>query len=249
MNRTLPAYVVRRICQEPPLPCIVKGSSPVIAFGDPWTSCAATLGLNPSRVEFLNTQGHLLDGDCRRLATLRSLGLDRLSDARMSHAREVVDDCRGYFQKAPYRRWFDQLEPLLKTIGTSYYDGTACHLDLVQWATDPTWGKLSLQHRRQLLAEDAPFLVNLLREGSIRILLLNGTSVVRQFQKSLDVGLVEQEMLHDDRHQACRLFTGSLFGHIRVVGWSTNIQSSFGVTKERRKQLAEHLWQLKQCGN
>jgi hypothetical protein len=164
----------------------------------------------------------------------------------MSHARKVVEDCGGYFQKAPYRFWFDKLEPLLKAIGASYYDGSACHLDLVQWATDPTWGKLPLQHRKQLLANDVPFLVNLLREGRIRFLLLNGMSVMRQFQRSLDVGLAEQDTLHDDGHQACRLFTGLLFEHIKVVGWSTNIQSSFGVTLERRKQLAERIGQLGQ---
>ena len=50
---------------------------------------------------------------------------------------KVLDDCNGYFQRNPYRRWFDQFHPVLTACGASYYDGSACHLDLVQWATDP----------------------------------------------------------------------------------------------------------------
>jgi hypothetical protein len=40
----------------------------------------------------------------------------------------------------PYRRWFDPLDQALRAaFGVSYYAGTACHLDLVQWATTPVW--------------------------------------------------------------------------------------------------------------
>ncbi len=34
MSRRIPTYVVWRIRQEPPLPCVVKESTPVIAFGN-----------------------------------------------------------------------------------------------------------------------------------------------------------------------------------------------------------------------
>ncbi len=241
MSRRIPAYVVSRICQKPSLPCIVEGSTPVIAFGDPWKCHAATLGLNPSRFEFLSSQGNLLDGDGRRLATFGSLGVAQISDA---HAEQVVEDCAGYFQRAPYGRWFNLLEPLLKAMGASYYDGTACHLDLVQWATDPTWRKLPPAYRRRLLEEDVPFLVKMLREVNIRVLLLNGISVVRQFQTSLGVVLEKQSPLEDCGHQSCQVFAGLLFGSIRVVGWSTNIQSSWGVTSERRRQLALRISKL-----
>jgi hypothetical protein len=37
-------------------------------------------------------------------------------------------------------KWFDQMEEFVLTnTGYSYFDGTACHLDLIQWATDPVW--------------------------------------------------------------------------------------------------------------
>jgi hypothetical protein len=62
----------------------------------------------------------------------------------------VVADCAAYFQRNPYRRWFDPLDELLRAgVGASFYDGTACHLDLVQWATDPVWGQMSDERARR----------------------------------------------------------------------------------------------------
>ena len=70
----LQEYVVAMVRRLPPdgVP-VVPGSTPVIAFGDPSRAEVATLGINPSAVEF--TAGSvLLAGDDRRLATLASLG-------------------------------------------------------------------------------------------------------------------------------------------------------------------------------
>jgi hypothetical protein len=75
-----------------------------------------------------------------------------------SQVASVVADCATYFQRRPYRRWFDPLDRLLRTgAGVSYYDGSACHLDLVQWATDPIWGRIADRGvRGALLAEGKP---------------------------------------------------------------------------------------------
>ncbi|MEA1949849.1 MAG: hypothetical protein U9N87_00575 [Planctomycetota bacterium] len=241
MATSLPDYVMKRVRREPSCSCIVKGSTPVVAFGDPRKAFAATLGLNPSRVEFQDGCARLLDGEERRLATLDSLGLRCLPNATKRHVESILKDCENYFHRNPYRRWFDQLEPLLNAMGASYYDATACHLDLVQWATDPTWGKLSPADRKLMLSEDVLFLIEQLRNEQIELLLLNGMGVVRQFQRHLDVVLSEASPIDHGGYQPTRLFTGVLFGHVQVVGWSTNIQSSFGVTRERRKQLVERI--------
>ncbi len=63
----------------------------------------------------------------------------------------VFEGCNWYFERRPYRRWFDVLERVLNGIGVSYYRGTACHLTLVQWATNPTWGLLPESSRVELL--------------------------------------------------------------------------------------------------
>jgi hypothetical protein len=55
-----------------PVAEVVPRTAPVIAFGDPCRAKVATLGINPSRREFVE-DGHLRTGPKRRLATLESL--------------------------------------------------------------------------------------------------------------------------------------------------------------------------------
>ena len=170
----VPTYVARRIRRPKPEGCsVLLDSTPVVSFGDPSTACVATLGLNPSRIEFEVNGVELADGK-RRFETLRSLEIDSLEDALAPTIGRVLARCNGYFSGNPYRRWFDQLEPILNAVGASYYDGTACHLDLSQWATDPTWNGLDGDQRRRLVDDGAPFLAEQLRNEPIQLLLLNG---------------------------------------------------------------------------
>jgi hypothetical protein len=153
----------------------------------------------------------------------------------------VFADCNGYFQRQPYR-WFNAFRPVLKACGASFDDGTACHLDLVQWATDPTWGKLQpISIRKQLLTEDAPFLAEQLKNERLRLLLVNGTSVIRQLRRTLAPQLEELKPITGYAHVDTRLFAGTLYDRVRVIGWSTNLQSSFGVTNELREVLASRV--------
>ncbi len=154
---------------------------------------------------------------------------------------QVLRDCDTYFERNPYRRWFDQLEPILSQCGASYYDGTACHLDLVQWATDPTWNRLPNEIQRGLLASDVRFLVEQLDRENIRLLLLNGRGVIDQLRDNAHAELVEVSELSGLARISCRLFVGTFFGRIKIVGWSTNIQSSFGVTRELREEIARRV--------
>jgi hypothetical protein len=131
----------------------VPGSTPVLSFGNASHAAVATLGLNPSRQEFLDRNGRELGDTARRFETLASLGAPTLDSAPEAMVHRVVNACNGYFEGNPYRGWFDQLEAVLQSVRASYYDGTACHLDLVQWATDPVWSKLPSAVRNRLLAE------------------------------------------------------------------------------------------------
>ena len=141
----MPDYIGQRIRRPVPSDsCVVPGSTPVVAFGNARSATVATLGLNPSKNEFRERNGNELVGTSRRLATHRSLGMSCLANAPVSMIEQVLQDCDTYFQRKPYHWWFDQLEMVLQGCGTSYYDGSACHLDLVQWATNPTWRKAQL---------------------------------------------------------------------------------------------------------
>lgn len=221
---------------------MLAGSTPVIAFGNPQSSTVATLGLNPSRIEF-EERGVELDGRYRRFETLRSLGVSTLEDADDELVERVVERCNTYFHGNPYR-WFDRLEEMLNAVDASYFDDTACHLDLSQWATDPTWNGLPRSVQQRLVTNDAQFLRAQLEAEHVRLLLLNGRAVINAFQRELRGQLQQEPEDVTDRTVASKLYTGRLDG-VRVIGWSTNLQSSFGVTTVLRAKLAERVRELR----
>jgi hypothetical protein len=236
-------YVSDRVRRPPPDGCsVVFGSTPIVAFGDPSTARAATLGLNPSRVEFTRA-GHLLAEGERRLQSITSLGVESLVNADPETVGRVVGACRRYFWRRPYRRWFDQLETILGPLGLSYYNGSACHLDLVQSATDPTWAKLGDHQRRRLLNEDVPFLRDQLERSTLAVLLINGSGVRTWAAATLGIEFVEVAGVAQDG-----AVTGFAVGKFRetlpVLAWSTNLQSSWGVTRARRRAIVSRVSQL-----
>lgn len=180
----IPDYIELR--NRRPVPAsasVVPGSTPVIAFGDPASSRVATLGLNPSRLEFLTRSGQLLTLE-RRFETLEALGISSLTAASDEAVVRVWEGCRQYFARNQYRRWFDQLEAVLRSVDASYYERSACHLDLVQWATDPTWGSLGDDAIGRMLLEAVPFLQAQLRASSIEMIPLNGRRVMTEFERA-----------------------------------------------------------------
>lgn len=239
----IPPYIEARIRRPPPdWAHVVPGSTPVVAFGDARTARVATLGLNPSRVEFLDKAGVLLQGDKRRLTTHASLGSPDLATASSDVVSNVLEDCNTYFQRRPYKKWFGKLEtPILAACGASYCNGTACHLDLVQWATDPIWSNLPNTAQKRLITEDSSFLISQIRNENIQFLLVNGKSVWDQLRAAVGEELRMEYSEKIDKHEyACLptdLHYGRLFGKTCVVAWSTNIRFTPGVTNLLRGEL------------
>jgi hypothetical protein len=234
MECPVPPYIEARIRQRRPDGCqVVPGSTPVVSFGDIRTAKVATLGLNPSRIEFHDRNGNELTGAKRRLETLSSLGETDLSSASPDKIRRVLEGCNNYFWLCPYRRWFDDLEnTILQPIEESYYSGTACHLDLVQWATDPTWRNLRSVVKKTLIEDDLWFLRKQLSREHIRVLLLNGSGVVKAYRKSFGCNLTDKVI-----KLGWRLSVGCDAQGVRVIGWNKNLQGSHGVSLEDRKVL------------
>ena len=244
MNAILPDYVVARLRRPYPNGApVVPGSTPVLSFGDISEATVATLGFNPSHQEFLSRERCELSGPERRFETLSSLGVNSLESAPEEVLCRVVSACNNYFRGNPYRRWFDQLEPILKSVGASYYDGTACHLDLVQWATSQKWGEIDRDVRVKLIEEDAPFLCDQLKVGSFRLLLINGSGVVQQFERMTGISLRWAGRI-TGTSTASHISYGMLPIGTRVVAWSVNIQSSPGVCNELRAALANRVGEL-----
>jgi hypothetical protein len=225
---------------------IIPWGSPVPSFGDPMQSGVATVGLNPSNREFVDQFGKELDGDSRRFHTLRSLGLGHWNRAREKHIDLILESCRAYFSRNPYDGWFRKLDRLISGTGASYYNGAsrACHLDLIPYATERKWTDLSSAQRSTLADISGDALGALLRDSSVKVLILNGKSVVKSFEQMSGICLRRREMpewtlpRRDQPGIMGTAYSGEIDGlsgisfgrKLVVLGFNHNIQSSFGVT-------------------
>ena len=225
---------------------VIRWGCPVPSFGDLSTSRVATLGLNPSNREFMDESGEELEGSFRRFHTLNSLGLKSWSDVDARHLRLILDMCRLYFLVNPYNTWFKRLDLVVSGAQASYYDlsSSACHLDLIPFATERKWTELTAQQRSLLFAVASDTLGLLLRDSPVRILILNGRSVVQQFQNIAGACLQRLEMpawslLRESKRDVTGVaykgmvdtVSGIALEHkVLVLGFNHNLQGSFGVT-------------------
>jgi len=225
---------------------VLSWAAPVPFFGDLRRARIATVGLNPSSREFLDEVGNELTGEARRFHTLRSFNLESWSQVHAEHLDRILGSCRGYFFGNPYDRWFKRLDKLVSRTQVSYYHlcRAACHLDLIPYATYPKWGELTNAQQRRLLKLGSDCLAELLSESAVDVLILNGQSVVRNFQLVTGLPLRRRSMpgwALPRRHGSAVpgfSFEGivtSLSGiqldrEVLVLGFNHNIQSSFGVT-------------------
>jgi len=225
---------------------IIPWASPIPAFGDLAGAQLATVGLNPSNREFVNSSGDELEGRARRFHTLTSLQLPDWSQADARHIRLMLESCSLYFYRNPYDSWFKRLDYLLADTTFSFYNSQACHLDLIPYATAAKWTSLSATQRCTLMANSTDALALLLGDSMIQILVLNGRSVVAKFEEMTDAHLTRKEMPEWSlpRHTGSDVVGISYFGLIEglrdiafaqpilVLGYNHNIQSSFGVTRK-----------------
>lgn len=233
---------------------VMDWSCPVPYFGRLRSSALATVGINPSSREFVDSSGDELDGERRRFPTLGSLGLETWADASSLDLGAIVDACDQYFSVNPYSRWFDVLDSVTRAVGASFYssESPAAHLDLVPYATHVKWGALTLAQQRALLRSGRDLVGALLRESAVELLVLNGASVVRQFEQVADVVLNREPGpgwdLPRQRSEPIRgiAYAGlvdrigavELGRTITVAGYNHNLQSSFGVTKSATTAIA-----------
>ena len=221
-----PDHLLQRARRAPgPGLGIVPGSTPVVSYGDPRRASVVTLGLTPSVRQFNDHFGRLLTGGRRRLSTLESLGVPDHAQLTDEHATAILDDCAGYFDRHPYH-WFHPLDAILqRSLGASYFDGTACHLDLVQWALLGGWGGLDPPSQRSLLRSDGAVLRSQLAAGDHRVVLVNGRSALRWVQES---GLVTWKRTHVlSGVTTAGVYSGRRAG-LPFVGWCCNVQSQPG---------------------
>jgi hypothetical protein len=241
---TLPSEIRNRIATSAPQGLsIVEHSLPIVSFGDAFTAKVATISLNPSWKEFRSDKQEWLEGSARRVHSLHSLGVqtaDQLTDELIEKA---YDSNAHYFDKTrganPYMTWFSQLNAVLKPcLGADYTNGTACHLDLVQWATYPAQGQLPRATWDALVAADSEFLRWQMKSTSANVFVMNGAGAINELQR---VGIVpglevitvpfQNSLGHD---KAFKIMTGRDSGKI-YIGWNQTI--SFGIPGQVREPL------------
>ena len=231
-NQEIKERVLERVMAPYPKDChIVPYSTPVVSFGNPETSTVATLGINPSSREFLDDGMNLLSGSEKRLVDTEVLGLSReIESLSAEQAGEVIKGFFGYFEKKPYK-WFSRLQKyVLDPAGASFepsaIDGVegACHLDLVQWATDPVWGDIKDKGiQKTLLESDFEFLRFQLTNYEFKKLFLNGQEVVAQFKRLGLAELIEVGRTSFQSHgKTSPLYRGK-YGDTDVWGWGLNV--------------------------
>lgn len=231
----------------------IPWASPVLAFGDPANSRIATLGLNPSNLEFVDRHGRELHAPHHRLESLATLNVSSWGEVASRGVLRVWQACEDYFYGNPYDQWFKRLEKLLVATGASYYTSfgvKACHLDLVPFATAEKWSSLTSSKRVQLIELGTPSLVKTILASDIRVLVLNGSAVVKEFSR-----LVPDESLEPRPMKSWSLQGGRVQGvgyvglvsqlggfdldrELLVLGYNHNVQSSFGVTSEAVSSMA-----------
>jgi len=237
-------------CEE-----LIPWAAPIPCFGNLREATIATLGINPSNREFMDENGNELVGNQRRFHTLKSLELQRWSQAGAGEIDRILESCNEYFFRNPYGAWFNRLNPIVGATGRSYYDRLfpACHIDLLPFATDSKWGSLSLTRRRQILRDNSDLLLQLIQASNLKLVILNGQSVVSEFTAVTGVALEAEEMPDWALPRAsgdhvmgiaysgiCEKIGGKALARpFRVLGFNHNIQSSFGVTGEAVRNIAQ----------
>ncbi len=232
---------------------VITWGCPVPSFGNLASAKIATLGLNPSNREFVDERGKELEGAKRRFHTLNSLGLQQWSDAKENHLSSILDLCKQYFFRNPYDGWFKKLDNIISGTSLSYYfpSAGACHLDLIPYATSCKWTELNFQQRSLLLDLAGDTLGLLLKNSSIKLLILNGQTVVENLQRISNVVL---QKTHKPEWTLPRKSNDGVLGYayigfieniggidlerkIHVLGYNHNIQSSFGVTTQVQRNI------------
>lgn len=217
---------------------VVPQSTPVVCFGEFNTAEVASLGINPSHGEFLGRAGRLLSPEKTRLLSRADVGVADHTALSPTQAEDVVAASRRYFRTNPYLKWFSPMERwVLEPLGVSYFDGSACHLDLSQWATQPVWKNLAESQRAELLRQDAPFLEQQIEEGRFRLIVLNGKSAISQM---MTAGIVELERTNSVKTPSANfeIWEGNR-GVTRFIGWNRYLQSAIPDTS--RQKLAQFL--------
>jgi len=223
--------------------------APVLYFGNIRNAKVATIGLNPSNVEFYDRKGLELEGSKRRFPSLKSLNLQTWDTISKEQWCLFESSYQNYFNNTPYFYWFDQLDKLLFETNFSYYFPYAnvVHLDLVPLVTKKKWGNLTSAEQQFILEKFKDIFIDILDASDIDVIILNGKSVINQIQKTFNIFFeIEKapqiDLCFENRIIGGYIFRGKLLSKnkiVKIIGYNHNIQSSFGLKTEVVNNLSK----------
>jgi hypothetical protein len=228
----------------------VEGATPVLSFGDYTKAKIATLGINPSSLEFVDKRGKILQAPYKRLTDLETLKLPSKKHLdSQAYIDEIWEGCKNYFstQKNPYWDWFGDLENILLHLDFSYKDGSTCHLDLFPLATQVMFSKLSESDQFVCITKFNYLLSEQLKNSQIKLILFNGAtvekslSVIQNYDISIDSTF---EYSVQGKKLNSNLYLGSTSSGQKIFGWSANLQAFRGSSAEKEylsKKISEWL--------
>ena len=130
-----------------------------------------------------------------------------------------------------------------------------CHLDLVPFATLEKWSYLPPSYRRALVDQGREAMAEFIRDSPLEFLILNGRSVVTEFEAFARVELdsfvrSDWSLPRRDGSQVDGvLYTGVISNlgtieferPVHIIGYNHNLQSSFGVTSAAMRAIGEYV--------
>lgn len=256
MDSQIPSIILHQINHATLSKYVVPGSTPVPFFGNFVGASTYTIGINPSVREFYSEKGELLKHDQKRLEDYESLRLSRdevIHSFSDKEVEKIYHACLKYFGPN-YYHWFDRLESVVNlAFHSSYFDGSACHLDLIQWATDPIWGailKADPINARYLLKNELPFLHQQIEwitksNPNLERFVLSGKTVIESLKDIFSVKFVGRTDVKGKSKQYS-YYVGHL-GDTPVYGTSMNIPDSHTSNAHResfKSWLIERGWKV-----
>lgn len=220
MEQTLKEFLIDKISE--PLPTtvkIVQGSVPIVFFGNIEKAEIATLSLNPSNVEFEHK-------GAKRCVDRKELNVLDNQKLKTEQAEIVYRSLLSYFQKNPYKNWFNPMNKLFQNKGYEYYNDKIVHLDISPWATADKWNSLSQIEQESII--DTTIIKNVLEKRGIKKLFINGKTAFNVFCSTLHINKKYiSETSYDyltlnSNHRRFLIYETEIFG-CKIISWNIYI--------------------------
>ncbi len=234
IQQDLKGYLIYKISQSLPTAVkIVPGSVPIVFFGNIEKAEIATLGLNPSNIEFVHNGK-------RRLVDRKVLNVSDNQTLTPEQAEQVYDSLLKYFKINPYKKWFDPMNNLFKYKGFEYYNDKIVHLDISPWATSKKWSDLNKYEKKLII--DTSIIKCVIKKQKIKKLFINGKTAFEEIKEVLNLENVEEEIFcFTTKNGIKRNFTiyKAKIWDCEVIGW--NLYIHYCSPEELTKKINNYL--------